>query len=162
LSPWTGQVRMYDFAPRQKYAITLPCCRHDSAGEDIILALSKKKTTADSNPGLPLKSRGVRFDPDLPQTLRLEFAKSNTKVIKPKPASSQPVTSNSAGFIHPITGHELRTAFFPGSPEAWAVAPSIASFAELIPAPSPGAGLPHSFLIPHHHPATLAQMHVRV
>ncbi len=27
---------------------------------------------------------GVRFDPDLPQTLRLEFAKSNTKVQKPK------------------------------------------------------------------------------
>ncbi|CAG5123467.1 unnamed protein product, partial [Candidula unifasciata] len=48
--------------------------------------------------------QGVRFDPDLPQTLRLEFAKSNTKVTKPKQASSQPVTSNSAGFIHPITG----------------------------------------------------------
>lgn len=28
--------------------------------------------------------QGVRFDPDLPQTLRLEFAKSNTKVTKPK------------------------------------------------------------------------------
>ena len=28
--------------------------------------------------------QGVRFDPDLPQTLRLEFAKSNTKVQKPK------------------------------------------------------------------------------
>jgi hypothetical protein len=27
---------------------------------------------------------GVRFDPDMPQTLRLEFAKSNTKVQKPK------------------------------------------------------------------------------
>ena len=28
--------------------------------------------------------QGVRFDPDLPATLRLEFAKSNTKVQKPK------------------------------------------------------------------------------
>jgi len=28
--------------------------------------------------------QGVRFDPDLPQTIRLEFAKSNTKVNKPK------------------------------------------------------------------------------
>jgi len=32
---------------------------------------------------------GVRFDPDLPQTLRLEFAKSNTKVQKPKQLTSQ-------------------------------------------------------------------------
>ncbi|XP_055344454.1 uncharacterized protein LOC129592439 [Paramacrobiotus metropolitanus] len=28
--------------------------------------------------------QGIRFDPDAPQTLRLEFAKSNTKVPKPK------------------------------------------------------------------------------
>ena len=28
--------------------------------------------------------QGIRFDPDLPQTLRLEFAKTNTKVAKPK------------------------------------------------------------------------------
>ena len=27
--------------------------------------------------------QGVRFDPDISQTLRLEFAKSNTKVTKP-------------------------------------------------------------------------------
>jgi len=32
---------------------------------------------------------GVRFDPDLPQTLRLEFAKSNTKVQKPKQLNAQ-------------------------------------------------------------------------
>jgi len=32
---------------------------------------------------------GVRFDPDMPQTLRLEFAKSNTKVQKPKQLSQQ-------------------------------------------------------------------------
>lgn len=31
-----------------------------------------------------LHFKGVRFDPDLPATLRLEFAKSNTKVQKPK------------------------------------------------------------------------------
>lgn len=33
--------------------------------------------------------KGVRFDPDLPQTLRLEFAKSNTKVQKPKQLNAQ-------------------------------------------------------------------------
>ena len=27
--------------------------------------------------------KGVRFDPDVSQTLRLEFARSNTKVSKP-------------------------------------------------------------------------------
>lgn len=31
-----------------------------------------------------LDLQGVRFDPDLPQPIRLEFAKSNTKVNKPK------------------------------------------------------------------------------
>lgn len=33
---------------------------------------------------------GVRFDPDLPQTIRLEFARSNTKVSKPKQKASPP------------------------------------------------------------------------
>jgi len=35
--------------------------------------------------------QGKRFDPDMPQTLRLEFARSNTKVSnKPKPQHHQP------------------------------------------------------------------------
>jgi hypothetical protein len=33
--------------------------------------------------------QGTKFDPELPQTLRLEFAKSNTKVTKPKPQQLQ-------------------------------------------------------------------------
>jgi hypothetical protein len=33
--------------------------------------------------------QGMRFDPDLPQTLRLEFAKTNTKVAKPKQQLAQ-------------------------------------------------------------------------
>ncbi|VDI46919.1 Hypothetical predicted protein, partial [Mytilus galloprovincialis] len=47
--------------------------------------------------------QGVRFDPDLPQTLRLEFAKSNTKVTKPKQQSPQPAATLPT-FIHPLTG----------------------------------------------------------
>lgn len=43
---------------------------------------------------LPLQ--GVRFDPDLPATLRLEFAKSNTKVQKPKHATPHPLTNTNA------------------------------------------------------------------
>ncbi|XP_055872884.1 protein couch potato-like isoform X16 [Biomphalaria glabrata] len=105
--------------------------------------------------------QGVRFDPDLPQTLRLEFAKSNTKVTKPKQASPQPAATHPTTIIHPITGQELGAAFFPGGPEAWATAPTLAPFPELAPAPPPGAGLPHPALIPHHHPAALAQMPLR-
>jgi len=37
---------------------------------------------------LPVR-QGIRFDPDLPQTLRLEFAKTNTKVVKPKQQLAQ-------------------------------------------------------------------------
>ncbi len=57
--------------------------------------------------------QGVRFDPDLPQTIRLEFAKSNTKVSKPK----QPTPSSAAAaaaaaavtqapLVHPLTGRK--------------------------------------------------------
>ncbi|XP_012943522.1 protein couch potato [Aplysia californica] len=105
--------------------------------------------------------QGVRFDPDLPQTLRLEFAKSNTKVTKPKQASPQPAAPHPATLIHPITGQELGAAFFPGGPEAWATPTALAPFPELSPAPPPTAGIPHPALIPHH-PAALAQMPLRV
>ena len=44
--------------------------------------------------------QGVRFDPDLPQTIRLEFAKSNTKVSKPKqPQAGQPGMPGAPGSI---------------------------------------------------------------
>lgn len=33
---------------------------------------------------VPVWSQGVRFDPEIPQTLRLEFAKANTKMAKNK------------------------------------------------------------------------------
>ena len=49
--------------------------------------------------------QGVRFDPDLPQTLRLEFAKSNTKVTKPKQQSPQPAATHPT-LVHPITGRK--------------------------------------------------------
>ena len=46
-------------------------------------------------------AQGVRFDPDMPQTLRLEFAKSNTKVAKPKQQSPQPASTHPT-FLHPL------------------------------------------------------------
>lgn len=55
--------------------------------------------------------QGVRFDPDLPQTIRLEFAKSNTKVNKPKQQSSPPAAATHPALaVHPLTGrkHQLQ------------------------------------------------------
>ncbi|KAK4008933.1 hypothetical protein OUZ56_014054 [Daphnia magna] len=49
--------------------------------------------------------QGVRFDPDIPQTIRLEFAKSNTKVSKPKQQnSSPPAAAPHPTLLHPLTG----------------------------------------------------------
>ena len=54
---------------------------------------------------LVLLQQGVRFDPDLPQTIRLEFAKSNTKVSKPKPVlAAQTITQ--PPLVHPLTGRK--------------------------------------------------------
>lgn len=50
-----------------------------------------------------LDLQGVRFDPDLPQPIRLEFAKSNTKVSKPKQHQQQHQQSTS-----PITAQQLQ------------------------------------------------------
>ncbi|ELU06415.1 hypothetical protein CAPTEDRAFT_112394, partial [Capitella teleta] len=97
--------------------------------------------------------QGVRFDPDLPQTLRLEFAKSNTKVTKPKQQSPQPAATHPT-FIHPLTGQEIGGAFFPGMPgaEAWPGHPLVTgAYTELSPA------LHHPALLQH--PALAAQVH---
>ncbi|XP_061191054.1 U1 small nuclear ribonucleoprotein A-like isoform X2 [Saccostrea echinata] len=98
--------------------------------------------------------QGVRFDPDLPQTLRLEFAKSNTKVTKPKQQSPQPAATHPT-LIHPITGQELSAAFFPGATETWAPHP-LAAYPELA---APTAALHHHAALIQH-PA-LAQVPVR-
>ncbi|EFX80516.1 hypothetical protein DAPPUDRAFT_23478, partial [Daphnia pulex] len=57
--------------------------------------------------------QGVRFDPDIPQTIRLEFAKSNTKVSKPKQQnSSPPAAAPHPTLLHPLTGREYHDDFF--------------------------------------------------
>ncbi|CAF1524425.1 unnamed protein product [Adineta steineri] len=58
---------------------------------------------------------GARFDPDLPATLRLEFAKSNTKVQKPKHSMQNQMTTATQQFIQ--IPQELGATFFPT--EAW-------------------------------------------
>ncbi|XP_037516375.1 uncharacterized protein LOC119393433 isoform X2 [Rhipicephalus sanguineus] len=61
--------------------------------------------------------QGVRFDPDLPQTIRLEFAKSNTKVSKPK-QQSPPAAATHPTLLHPITG-QISAALLPGTHDGW-------------------------------------------
>uniref|UniRef100_A0A0K8SDT2 RRM domain-containing protein n=1 Tax=Lygus hesperus TaxID=30085 RepID=A0A0K8SDT2_LYGHE len=92
--------------------------------------------------------QGVRFDPDMPQTIRLEFAKSNTKVSKPKqPAAG--LTNTHPTLMHPLTGH-LGGHFFAGGPELWPHPLAYATAAEL-----PGTALQHATLV---HPALHPQV----
>jgi hypothetical protein len=67
--------------------------------------------------------QGVRFDPDLPQTIRLEFAKSNTKVSKPKQIIPATIATSitQPQLVHPLTGrkylliHRCHERFGPNS-----------------------------------------------
>ncbi|MEJ1285474.1 ornithine decarboxylase antizyme 2 [Cricetulus griseus] len=86
---------------------------------------------------IKLTSRqGIRFDPDNPQTLRLEFAKANTKMAKSKLIATPNPTN-----VHPALGAHLiardpydlmGAALIPASPEAWAPYPLYTT--ELAPA----------------------------
>lgn len=92
--------------------------------------------------------QGVRFDPDLPQTIRLEFAKSNTKVSKPKQPSASVAPAHQT-LMHPLTQH--LSPFYPGGPELWQHPIAFSAAAEL-----PGPALHHLV-----HPALHPQLPVR-
>ncbi|XP_012505288.1 PREDICTED: RNA-binding protein with multiple splicing [Propithecus coquereli] len=84
---------------------------------------------------------GIRFDPEIPQTLRLEFAKANTKMAKnklvgtPNPSTALPNTVPQFIAREP---YELTVpALYPSSPEVWAPYPLYP--AELAPALPPPA-----------------------
>ncbi|KAG5672491.1 hypothetical protein PVAND_002617, partial [Polypedilum vanderplanki] len=98
--------------------------------------------------------QGVRFDPDMPQTIRLEFAKSNTKVSKPKPTPNASSTAAHPALMHPLAAGHLGAPFFPGGHELWhhPLAYSAAAAAEL---PGSAAALQHATLV---HPALHPQM----
>ncbi|KAF5276854.1 hypothetical protein FQA39_LY06405 [Lamprigera yunnana] len=84
----------------------------------------------------------------MPQTIRLEFAKSNTKVSKPKQQAANAANTHPT-LMHPLTGH-LGTPFFPGGPELWHHPLAYSTAAEL-----PGAALQHATLV---HPALHPQV----
>ncbi|KOB78575.1 Protein couch potato [Operophtera brumata] len=84
-----------------------------SASDLSIVIISERRTARGCS------QQGVRFDPDMPQTIRLEFAKSNTKVSKPKPAVATAAPAAHPALMHPLTGH-LASPFFPGGgAELW-------------------------------------------
>ncbi|KAF9799937.1 hypothetical protein SFRURICE_013674 [Spodoptera frugiperda] len=84
-----------------------------AAADPSIVIISERRTARGCS------QQGVRFDPDMPQTIRLEFAKSNTKVSKPKPAVATAAPAAHPALMHPLTGH-LASPFFPGGgAELW-------------------------------------------
>ncbi|XP_040157432.1 uncharacterized protein LOC120896959 [Anopheles arabiensis] len=96
--------------------------------------------------------QGVRFDPDMPQTIRLEFAKSNTKVSKPKPQPNTAATAAHPALMHPLTAGHLGTPFFPGGPELWHHPLAFSAAAAELPS---AAALQHATLV---HPALHPQV----
>uniref|UniRef100_A0A8V0XRR6 RNA binding protein, mRNA processing factor n=1 Tax=Gallus gallus TaxID=9031 RepID=A0A8V0XRR6_CHICK len=84
---------------------------------------------------------GIRFDPEIPQTLRLEFAKANTKMAKSKlvgtPNPSTPLPNTVPQFIAREPYELTVPALYPGSPEVWGPYPLYP--AELAPALPPPA-----------------------
>ena len=71
----------------------------------LTLSSTPVPTTAPVSHTMFSLQQGVRFDPDLPQTIRLEFAKSNTKVSKPKQMVAQPALTQPP-LVHPLTGRK--------------------------------------------------------
>uniref|UniRef100_A0ACB8E462 RNA-binding protein with multiple splicing 2 n=1 Tax=Sphaerodactylus townsendi TaxID=933632 RepID=A0ACB8E462_9SAUR len=148
-SRWTGKfskVRTLfvsglpvDIKPRELYLLFRPFKGYEGS----LIKLTSKQpvgfVTFDSRSGAEAAKNalnGIRFDPENPQTLRLEFAKANTKMAKsklmatPNPTNLHPALG--AHFIardpYDLTG----AALIPASPEAWAPYPLYTT--ELTPA----------------------------
>lgn len=78
-----------------------------AAADPSIVIISERRTARGCS------QQGVRFDPDMPQTIRLEFAKSNTKVSKPKPAVATAAPAAHPALMHPLTGRKYRRTHTP-------------------------------------------------
>ncbi|KAJ7393945.1 RNA-binding protein with multiple splicing 2 [Desmophyllum pertusum] len=97
--------------------------------------------------------QGVRFDPDVSQTLRLEFARSNTKVSKP--VNKQAVLTSAPPF-YPREPQLIHTADLAAAGFLPTAEPSLA-----YPAPifndimTAAATAQHTF---NHHPASILQL----
>ncbi|XP_005280999.1 RNA-binding protein with multiple splicing 2 [Trachemys scripta elegans] len=128
-----------DIKPRELYLLFRPFKGYEGS----LIKLTSKQpvgfVTFDSRSGAEAAKNalnGIRFDPENPQTLRLEFAKANTKMAKSKLMATPNPTN-----IHPALGahfiardpYDLAgAALIPASPEAWAPYPLYTT--ELTPA----------------------------
>ncbi|NXA27188.1 RBPMS protein, partial [Ibidorhyncha struthersii] len=113
-----------DIKPRELYLLFRPFKVPDWGGE-----------------GTEGAGSGIRFDPETPQTLRLEFAKANTKMAKSKlvgtPNPSTPLPTAVPQFIAREPYELTVPAPYPSSPEVWGPYPLYP--AELAPALPPPA-----------------------
>uniref|UniRef100_A0A674NBZ3 RNA binding protein, mRNA processing factor 2b n=1 Tax=Takifugu rubripes TaxID=31033 RepID=A0A674NBZ3_TAKRU len=132
-----------DIKPRELYLLFRPFKGYEGS----LIKLTSKQpvgfVTFDSRSGAEAAKNalnGIRFDPENPQTLRLEFAKANTKMAKSKLMATPNPTN-----IHPALGahfiardpYDLTgAALIPASPDAWTPYPLYTT--ELTP------GLPHA------------------
>ncbi|XP_072321307.1 RNA-binding protein, mRNA-processing factor 2a isoform X1 [Eucyclogobius newberryi] len=132
-----------DIKPRELYLLFRPFKGYEGS----LIKLTSKQpvgfVTFDCRSGAEAAKNalnGIRFDPESPQTLRLEFAKANTKMAKSKLMATPNPTN-----IHPALGahfiardpYDLTgAALIPASPDAWSPYPLYTT--ELTP------GLPHA------------------
>ncbi|XP_043536550.1 RNA-binding protein, mRNA-processing factor 2a isoform X9 [Chiloscyllium plagiosum] len=128
-----------DIKPRELYLLFRPFKGYEGS----LIKLTSKQpvgfVTFDCRVGAEAAKNalnGIRFDPENPQTLRLEFAKANTKMAKsklmatPNPTNMHPALG--AHFIARDPYDLAGTALIPASPEAWAPYPLYTT--ELTPA----------------------------
>uniref|UniRef100_A0A9J8CFV0 RNA binding protein, mRNA processing factor 2b n=1 Tax=Cyprinus carpio carpio TaxID=630221 RepID=A0A9J8CFV0_CYPCA len=150
-----------DIKPRELYLLFRPFKGYEGS----LIKLTSKQpvgfVTFDSRSGAEAAKNalnGVRFDPENPQTLRLEFAKANTKMAKSKLMGTPNPTN-----IHPALGahfiardpYDLTGAtLIPASPEAWSPYPLYTT--ELSP------GLPHTAFTYPAAAAAAAALHAQV
>uniref|UniRef100_A0A8C0K744 RNA binding protein, mRNA processing factor 2 n=1 Tax=Canis lupus dingo TaxID=286419 RepID=A0A8C0K744_CANLU len=151
-----------DIKPRELYLLFRPFKGYEGS----LIKLTSRQPVGfvifDSRAGAEAAKNalnGIRFDPENPQTLRLEFAKANTKMAKnklmatPNPTNAHPALG--AHFIARDPYDLMGAALIPASPEAWAPYPLYTT--ELTPAISPAA-----FTYPAATAAAAAALHAQV
>ncbi|ELW71298.1 RNA-binding protein with multiple splicing 2 [Tupaia chinensis] len=148
-----------DIKPRELYLLFRPFKGYEGS----LIKLTSRQPVGfvifDSRAGAEAAKNalnGIRFDPENPQTLRLEFAKANTKMAKsklmatPNPTNAHPALG--AHFIARDPYDLMGAALIPASPEAWApyplytteLAPAISHAAFTYPAATAAAATLHA------------------
>ncbi|XP_055393630.1 RNA-binding protein with multiple splicing 2 isoform X2 [Bubalus kerabau] len=151
-----------DIKPRELYLLFRPFKGYEGS----LIKLTSRQPVGfvifDSRAGAEAAKNalnGIRFDPENPQTLRLEFAKANTKMAKnklmatPNPTNAHPTLG--AHFIARDPYDLMGAALIPASPEAWApyplytteLTPAISHTAFTYPATTAAAAALHAQMV---------------